>query len=200
MIIYGGGFTHFFCSLIFPQPSFFLFAGYTYSFQQYIKSKQRWSPSHFCSNQRGNISLKTSTRLRSFLGAIGKPAFEQISVLGGFPGGSDGKEPTCSAGDSVLIPGSGRSPGERNGNPLQYSCLENPTDREPWWATVHRVAKSQTQRLGSSNNNREELGSRHCLKKKLMTELLEREQAYLEGSEVLTSRGLNQSVAVTRIE
>ena len=73
--------------------------------------------------------MKTSTRLRSFLGAIGKPAFEQISVLGGFPDGSDGKEPTCSAGDSVLIPGSGRSPGERNGNPLQYSCLENPVDR-----------------------------------------------------------------------
>ena len=48
------------------------------------------------------------------------------------------------AGNLGLIPESGRSPGERNGNPLQYSCLENPMDREEWWATVHGVAKSQT--------------------------------------------------------
>ena len=46
-----------------------------------------------------------------------------------FPGGSDGKESACSAGDMGLIPGLGRSPGEGNGNPLQYSCLENPMDR-----------------------------------------------------------------------
>jgi len=45
------------------------------------------------------------------------------------------------AGDPGLIPGSGRSPGERNGNPLQYSCLENPMDRGAWWATVHGVAR-----------------------------------------------------------
>ena len=50
------------------------------------------------------------------------------SILG-FPGGSDGKEFACGAGDQVLIPGSGRSPGEGNGNPLQYSCLGNPMDR-----------------------------------------------------------------------
>ena len=60
-----------------------------------------------------------------------------------FPSGLDGKESTCNAGDSDSIPGSGRSPGEGNGNPLQYSCLENPMDREAWWATVHAVAKSQ---------------------------------------------------------
>ena len=48
--------------------------------------------------------------------------------------------------DVDSIPGSGRSPGEGNGNPLQYSCLENPVDREAWWTTVHRVAKSHTQR------------------------------------------------------
>ena len=46
--------------------------------------------------------------------------------------------------DSGSIPWSGRSPGGGHGNPLQYSCLENPTDRGSWWATVHRVAKSQT--------------------------------------------------------
>ena len=63
----------------------------------------------------------------------------------GFPGGSDGKESVSNAGDPGLIPGSGRSPGEGNGNPLQYSCLENSLDRGAWWATVHGVAKSQTQ-------------------------------------------------------
>ena len=61
-----------------------------------------------------------------------------------FPGGSGGKESACSAEDPGLIPGSGRSPEEENGNPLQYSCLRNPMDREALWATVHRVAKSQT--------------------------------------------------------
>ena len=62
-----------------------------------------------------------------------------------FPGGSDGKESDCDVGDPGLIPGSGRSPGEKNGTPLQYSCLENSMDRGAWWATVHGVAKSQTQ-------------------------------------------------------
>ena len=59
-------------------------------------------------------------------------------------GGSDGKASACKAGDAGLIPGSGRSPAEGNGNPLQHSCLENPMDRGAWWATVHGVAKSQT--------------------------------------------------------
>ena len=54
----------------------------------------------------------------------------------GLPGGSDGKESACNVGDPGLIPGSGRSPGEGNGYPLQYSCLENPMDRGAWWATV----------------------------------------------------------------
>ena len=51
------------------------------------------------------------------------------------PGDSDGKETACNAEDLSLIPGSGRSPGEGNGYPLQYSCLENPMDRGAWWAT-----------------------------------------------------------------
>ena len=62
----------------------------------------------------------------------------------GFPGGSDGKESACSAGDLGSIPGSGESPGEGNVNPLQYSCLENSVDRGAWPAVVHGVAKSQT--------------------------------------------------------
>ena len=52
----------------------------------------------------------------------------------GFPGDSDGKESACNAGDPGLVPGLGRSPGEGNGNPLQYSCLENPMDRGAWQA------------------------------------------------------------------
>ena len=62
----------------------------------------------------------------------------------GFTGGSDGKESACNAGDLGLIPGLGRSPGEENGNPLQYSWLENFMDRGTWQATIHRVAKSWT--------------------------------------------------------
>ena len=60
----------------------------------------------------------------------------------GFPSGSEGKASACNAGDPASIPGLGRSPGEGNGNPLQYSCLENPMDRGAWRATVHRATKS----------------------------------------------------------
>ena len=67
----------------------------------------------------------------------------QNSLPQDFPGGSDGKESTRKAGDSDSIHGLGRSPGGGQGNPLQYSCLENPTDRGIWWASVHAVAKSR---------------------------------------------------------
>ena len=77
-------------------------------------------------------------------------SFEKLSkyiiayYIQGFPGGSEGKASVCNAGDRGLIPGSGRSPEEGNGNPLQYSCLENPTDRGAWQATVHGVTKTFT--------------------------------------------------------
>ena len=71
------------------------------------------------------------------------PSRLRITVMG-FPGGSGGKASACNAGDPGSIPGSGRSPGEGNGNPLQYSCLENPMDRGAWQAAVHGVTKSQT--------------------------------------------------------
>ena len=61
-----------------------------------------------------------------------------------FPGGSDGKESACNAGDLSSIPGLGRSPGGGRGNPLQYSCLENPHGQRTWPAAVHGVAKSRT--------------------------------------------------------
>ena len=62
-------------------------------------------------------------------------------VVLGFPDGSDSKESACNAGDLGSIPGLGRSPGEKNGNPLQYAYLENSMDREAWQATVHGVTR-----------------------------------------------------------
>ena len=66
-----------------------------------------------------------------------------IEAFSGFPHSSVGKESACNAGDPGLIPGLVRSSGGGNGNPLQYSCLENPTDRGAWQATVHWVARVQ---------------------------------------------------------
>ena len=72
--------------------------------------------------------------------------YMRLNGILGFPGGSDSKESTCNAGDQGLIPGSGGSPGGGHGNPLKYSCLENPMDRGAWQTTVHGgdglVAKS----------------------------------------------------------
>ena len=62
-----------------------------------------------------------------------------------FPGGLDGQESACNAVNPGSILGLGRPPEEGNGNPLQYSCLGNPMDREAWWATVYGVTMSQTQ-------------------------------------------------------
>ena len=76
------------------------------------------------------------------------PWWRHFTVFPGktdFPGGSDGKASAYGAGDLGLIPGLGRSPGEGNGNPLQYSCLDNPLGEGAWQATVHGVAKSRTQ-------------------------------------------------------
>ena len=71
----------------------------------------------------------------------------------GFPGSSDSKESAYNAGDLSSIPGSEGSPGEGNGYPLQYSCLESPRDRGAWWAAVYGVAQSRTRlkRLSSSS-------------------------------------------------
>ena len=70
--------------------------------------------------------------------------FRNIPGLYWIPDGSVGKESVCNAGDPGSIPGLGRSPGEGNGNPLQYSCLENPMDRGAWRATVHGITKNWT--------------------------------------------------------
>ena len=72
------------------------------------------------------------------------PGFEsQLCHLLGFPGGSESKESACNAGDLGSMPGSGRSPGEGNGYPFQYSCLGNAMDRGAWKATVHGVTVRQ---------------------------------------------------------
>ena len=73
----------------------------------------------------------------------GSPALQADSLPSGFPGGSDSKASAYNVGDLGSIPGLGRSPGGGHGNPLQDSCLENPTDRGVWWVTAHGVAKSQ---------------------------------------------------------
>ena len=72
----------------------------------------------------------------------------------GFPGGSVVNNPPANSGDAGSIPASGSSPGEGNGNPLQYSCLGNPVDRGGWWATVHGVTKEldTTEQLNNKNN------------------------------------------------
>ena len=85
-----------------------------------VQTLQRWSP--------GQLKLYSP------------PTFILV-----FPGGSNGKEYACNAGDPSWISGLGRSPGKENSNPLQYSWLENPMDRGAWQATFHRVAKSWTQ-------------------------------------------------------
>ena len=73
-----------------------------------------------------------------------------VNNLRGFPGGSAVKASAWNAGDPGSLPGSGRSPGEGNGNPLQYSCLENPMEGGAWWATVYGLAKSGTRLINFS--------------------------------------------------
>ena len=82
--------------------------------------------------------FKNSVLRKSWANKINK----MTTMKKGFPGGSDGKEFACNAGDLGSIPGLGRSPG--HGNPLQYSCLENPMDRGAWWVTVHGVTELDT--------------------------------------------------------
>ena len=85
------------------------------------------------------MSIHTHTHTRFTI----KERIISFPLILALPNDSDSKESACNAGDPSSIPGSGRYPGERNGNPLQYSCLENSMDREVWRAIVHRVTKIQ---------------------------------------------------------
>ena len=84
------------------------------------------------------------TVLIMFMHSICTLTYDPFIISLGFPGGSDDEESACSAGDLGSIKGLGRSPGEGNGYPIQYLCLENSMDRGAWWAVVHGVAKSWT--------------------------------------------------------
>ena len=110
-------------------------------------------------SSRGSSRPKDQTRIsyisctvRHVLYHLGSPGTNKSSdstyTEMGFPGGTSGKEPTANAGDITdagSTSGLGISPGGGHGNPLQYSCLENPMDRGVWWLTAHRVAMGQTQ-------------------------------------------------------
>ena len=97
--------------------------------------------SHPYMTTRKTIALTRQT----FAGKTMSLIFNMLSrFVMGFPGGSDSKESAWNAGDPCSVSGLGRSPGGGNGNPLQYSCLDNPMVRGAWQCTVHRVAKSQT--------------------------------------------------------
>ena len=95
--------------------------------------------------QSGFRFLSVIHFLDSFLGWRKLPQNKLfLSPMDCFPGGSEVKASASNAGDPGSIPGSGRSPGEGNGNPLQYSCLENPVEGGAWWAAVHGVTESDT--------------------------------------------------------
>ena len=99
---------------------------------------------HLCSPGMLTLSLAHGEDSKNVWATeIGWPSLKQWASLV-----AQKLESACYAGDLGSIPGSGRSPGEGNGNPLQYSCLENPMDRGAWWATVHRVTElDRTERL-----------------------------------------------------
>ena len=105
------------------------------------RGQERSSPRAF----RGRMILSTPGSQTSSLQNSERIDFCCFKSPRGFPGGSVVKNPPANAGDLGSIPGSRRSPGGGNGNPLQYSCPGNPVDRGAWWATVHGVAKSWTQ-------------------------------------------------------
>ena len=106
-----------------------------------------WSPYFKCKLLPIALSPPTPDVLTLALGTSYNPSFPggQHNPICGQPEGLDSKESACNTGDMDLIPGSGRSPGEGHGYPLQYSCLENPMDRGTWTAVVLEVTKSWTQ-------------------------------------------------------
>ena len=96
--------------------------------------------------QNDNLSIKGEymRNTDSQSGELSCVVYEYLESIGGFLGGSGIKNVPANAGDLGSILGSGRFPGERNGNPFQYSCLQNPMDRGAWQATVHGVTESDT--------------------------------------------------------
>ena len=108
---------------------------------QYMKVKNESEVAH--SSLTPSDPMDCSLPGCSVRGIFQARVLEWVAIAG-FPTGSDGQASVCNTGDPGSIPGSGRSSGEGNGNPLQYPCLENPMDRGAWRAVVHGVEKSQT--------------------------------------------------------
>ena len=103
----------------------------------------------------GIIGRKDSFFPTSFYALWMKGQIIEICMLKkDFPGSASSREPACHAREVRSIPGSGRSLREGQGNPLHYSCLEDPMDRGAWWSSVHRVAKSQTWLMWASTHTR----------------------------------------------
>ena len=97
-------------------------------------------------NSQASFIIFLSNRIHTHIVGIEYKAFSSsLWVQWGFPGSSDGKAFACYAGDPDSVSGSGSPPGEGNGNPPQYSCLENSMDRRAWWTAVHGVEKIWTQ-------------------------------------------------------
>ena len=96
-----------------------------------LEGERQWKGCYFCSG----VFIYSSVKFLAYI---------TESYHLGFPGGSEVKASACNVGDLGLTPGLGRSPEEGNGNPPQYSCLENPMDGGAWWATVHGVTKRWT--------------------------------------------------------
>ena len=94
---------------------------------------------HFSTSNIHKLVYKLSQRLQRQ-----KNKIVYLQIYYGLPGGSAVKDLPANAGDADLIPGSGRSPRDGNGNPFQYSCLGSPMDRGVWWGTLYGLAKSQT--------------------------------------------------------
>ena len=122
---------------------------------QYVSKSGRPSSSHRTGKGQSSSQLPRRVVLKNVLNIRQLQSSPMLvrsclksCMLGfsmGFPGGSDNKESASNVGDLGSIPGLGRSPGGRHGNPLQYSCLENRRDRRAWQATAHKVAESQPQ-------------------------------------------------------
>ena len=88
--------------------------------------------------------LTCKTKSRGFISFTSSSKMKDLQQQRGFPGDPVSKESACNAGNPDSIPESGESPGEGNGNPLQYSCLGNPMDRRAWWATAKGLEESDT--------------------------------------------------------
>ena len=140
-------------------------SGYLFEGNENINFKRYNRKYQYMSKGSSNREITHSSKQKTWAitqenGRVVLKLFQKISRLSlplGFPGGSDGKVSACNEGDMGLIPRSGRSPGEGNGNSLQRSYLGNPMNRGAWLATIRGVAKSQTGQCTHASQNHKSL-------------------------------------------